>query len=491
MSKPVFYFPFFISLISLVFVQCSSKTIPRRNVTHTQNYSDSGWPQYIDLNIGETESFSWKINNSERSYKITLINIEYIWETNLWVPERFANKSLKEAKVTLKVNGKRVVIPQRAYQMPIGFNGLRIYIENTRVWAKKADFAAIENFTKDVRIAVCNQDESWGSKDMRFPIAEYRWRSSPYNNSWSSLVPYNKLYYHRGEDYGVIPDKLDIRAPLKGKVIATPLPNGDRQSNAVIVKSSEDFSYRISHLNIEFVKPEVVLGAGINRAQILGKTGSTYNGARNQIYDPHMHINFMYKGQAVSPFPYMIEAYLRDYPDTVLAIAGGYANTLPKQEVTLDATRSIVRKGYTISSFTWILHDGRIINKPKIRTQYTKPGLYTEELIVKTKDGAEDRDYVQVRVYDKKNPMKITYGWAYHFPVRDIKAGTKVLIFNKLYNTKGPVTIDFGDRSGVEKIEEQIDHIYKYPGIYTVTLTTLGLQNDQVTIKMKVVVEGA
>jgi hypothetical protein len=35
-------------------------------------------------------------------------------------------------------------------------------------------------------------------------------------------VPYNKLYYHRGEDYGAIPDRLDVVAPFEGTVIATP-----------------------------------------------------------------------------------------------------------------------------------------------------------------------------------------------------------------------------------------------------------------------------
>ncbi len=95
---------------------------------------------------------------------------------------------------------KKNDIAATPFQMPASAEGLRIYVENTRQWAQQAEFEAIENFTKDARFSVCAANESWGPTTLRFPIEHYRLRSAPYNNTWSSLVPYNQLYYHRGEE---------------------------------------------------------------------------------------------------------------------------------------------------------------------------------------------------------------------------------------------------------------------------------------------------
>src|SRR3546814_16843238 len=97
----------------------------------------------------------------------------------------------------------------------------------------------MEDVEKDVRLSICLEGESWGPESLKFPILDYRWRASAYNNTWSSLVPYNKLYYHRGEDYGAIPDKLDIIAPLDGEIMDTPLPDGDIASHALFLRSDK------------------------------------------------------------------------------------------------------------------------------------------------------------------------------------------------------------------------------------------------------------
>ena len=47
-----------------------------------------------------------------------------------------------------------------------------------------------------------------------------------YNNTWSGLVPFNLLYYHRGEDYGAIPDLLEVVSSIDGKIVSTPVPEG-------------------------------------------------------------------------------------------------------------------------------------------------------------------------------------------------------------------------------------------------------------------------
>src|SRR5690606_6456473 len=201
---------------------------------------------------------------------------------------------------------------QRPYEMPVVFKGLRLYVENTREWVKKAGkFQAIEYFPKEAKIAICQEGKPWGPEDMHFPLLKYRWRSSMYNNTWSSLVPGRSVYYHHGEDYGLMYDKFDIQAPLGGVVTTSPFPHGDGQSNGLIVAYDDDFSYRISHMNTATVRSTAAKGETVQRGQVLAQSGRTFQGAE-KMGNPHLHVNFVYKGEDVSTYPYLVEAYLRD-----------------------------------------------------------------------------------------------------------------------------------------------------------------------------------
>src|SRR5690606_27752600 len=120
-------------------------------------------------------------------------------------------------------------------------------------WNDEADYGGLNDVQKAVRLSVCGENETWGQSSFVFPIKDYRWRSSVYNNTWSALVPYNKHYYHRGEDYGAIPDKLDVIAPFSGRIATTPLPDGDEASNAIFIQNSQGIICRISHMNIETI----------------------------------------------------------------------------------------------------------------------------------------------------------------------------------------------------------------------------------------------
>lgn len=62
----------------------------------------------------------------------------------------------------------------------------------------------------------------------------------------------------------------------------------------------------------------------------------------------------------------------------------------------------MARPGDEIASYQWRLHDGTSVQKPVTELKYAAPGLYSEELIVRTKNGYETRDQAQVRVYDER-----------------------------------------------------------------------------------------
>lgn len=454
-------------------------------------YVNAAWPVYLDLNIGETRRFSIPDDASKKKHQIVVQKVEHLLEDNLWykLPEMAGKTTIIGVRLTILLNGQEIQLLQRPYQLPVVHQGLQLYVENTKTWAEQANFQQIKNMKRQVRLAVALEGVVWGPEDLKFPIANYRWRSGVYNNTWGSVVPYNSLYYHRGEDFGVLPNRLDVRAVLAGNVVASPLPNGDGLSNAILLNHGKDFTSRYAHVNTVHVQPDILPGKPVANGQVMAKTGNTYRKPNAQFKDPHLHINFEYQGNSVSTFPYLVAAYLRDYPDTVLAVAGGYAHLKTGQRLDIDATRSIVRQGHEIATYTWKLSNGKLVNTPTASITYDQPGLYTEELIVKTKSGAEDRDYLQVRVFDSEDNKEIAYGWAYHTPVRGLKAGKPVLIWNRLVQTKGDVTINYGDGTPEEKIVREIRHVYQNPGIYTITLKGNGVLGEPAVIKMKIVVE--
>jgi hypothetical protein len=244
-------------------------------------------------------------------------------------------------------------------------------------------------------------------------------------------------------------------------------------------------------MNRETIDPRLTVGAEVKGGDVIGKTGMTWDGGKNQKADHHLHAGLQFEETEISTYPFLVEAYLRDYDDGVLAVAGGYAYGLPGDTVHLDASRSVARKGRTITSYRWRLHDGREVDGFEADVTYDKPGLYSETLIVRTDKGAEDHDYLQVRIYDPEHGREITRGWIYHTPVRGIAPGTVVTFENRVQNAGNGALFDFGDGTEPEPVGEYLDveHVYEKPGIYDVSLTAENVHGEPATVRMRVVVE--
>ena len=443
-----------------------------------------GWPTAFELNKGD----SFRVGDRT----VTLLSFEEHWQPDHWVQGNRDRQTLESASVTVDVSGEEATLLLRPYEMPATVRGLRLYVETTKNWATKCDYAPLEGVERDVRLSAGGEGEPWGPADVVFPVRDYRWRSSSYQNTWSSLVPYNRLYYHRGEDLGAIPDRLDVAAVFDGTVVTSPLPRGDGKSNGLTIRHASGLELRYAHMNTEMIHPEMTVGAVVKAGQVLAKTGMTWNGRRAQTHDPHLHAGFAFEGTQLSTYPFFVEAYFRTYrDDALLPVAGGYYFTVPGREVKLDGSRSVARPGRKIVSHRWQLHDGTTANSPQATVRYERPGLYSEELTVTADDGSEDRDFAQVRVYDPDpaHARKIAYGWVHYSPARGIKPGAEVLFWNRLINTAGPVTIDFGDGSAPQPVRAEATHAYDKPGAYAVTFSGKGPRNEPVTVKVRVVVE--
>ena len=476
--------------------------------------NEPGWPVVFELDVGQAvvvaparpaagPAAEPGAERARVGRTVKLLSVEHEWEPDFYIAGNPDRKTISSASVVVEVDGRRAKLLCRPYQSPTPVNGLLLYVEVTRLWAEKAHLGRVAGVTGDVRFSCVAEGDPWGPP-MAFPIGDYRWRSSSYNNTWRSLVPYNRLYYHAGEDWGVIPDRLTVAAPFAGTVVTTPLPKGDGQSNGLSIEhDGGGLVARLAHMNIETIDPRLLAGTRVTAGQALGQTGMTWGGRKAQTHDPHLHVGFTVPlpGRAdrtpVSTFPFLTDAYFRTYKDdTLLPIAGGYAFTVPGRDVALDGSRSLARPGRRVVAHRWKLSDGREVDGAAATVRYDEPGVYCEELIVRGDDGSEDRDFAQVRVWGPRargaaDPpaVPLAYGWLHSIPVRGVRPGTEVTFWNRLRGTRGDVTLDFGDGTPPVVAGAEHKHAYRAPGVYTVTLSGCGPASEPVTVKARVVVE--
>ncbi|MGC9350261.1 MAG: hypothetical protein ACP5JG_19120, partial [Anaerolineae bacterium] len=192
-----------------------------------------GWPLLVELDQGETVRFDLL----GETHTVKLHDVIHRWQPDYWVEENPSHRTLQEAEIYLDLDGLRVHLTHRPYQMPIRMGSLHLYVETTHRWATECTYASLP-VEKAVRLSIQDADAPWSPVPLRFPIRGYRWLANSYNNSWSALVPYNKLYYHRGEDFGAIPDELPVVAILGGTVTASTVPNAEG-SNGISIRSPE------------------------------------------------------------------------------------------------------------------------------------------------------------------------------------------------------------------------------------------------------------
>jgi hypothetical protein len=449
-----------------------------------------GYPLVFELNKGDSIRIDRTYKNKHITKTIQLNDFRLFKEYNSWFADSLGKSDYYKADVDVNVSGTVFTLKMQPYQMPVVVNGLRIYVEAVREIDEISNLDPVDKMEKDVRFSVAIEGEPWGvPADLEFPVAEYRWRSAPYNNTWGALVPFNLLYYHRGEDYGAIPDKLDVTAWVDGEIILSPLSGSKNGSNSIMIRDKNGMIFDYSHCNLEFIDPGIIKGRAVLKGQYIAKTGMTWDGRKSQHSDPHLHTGLGYKGYQLSLFPYSIEAYLRKYDDKVLAVAGGYRFAKAGETIELDGSRTVCRDGEKIVSYQWTLHDGQTVNQPVVKLTYTLPGYYSEELTVKTASGAIDKDFLQVRINDQNSTGNIAYGWSYYSPVRNIKPGQDILFWNRLINTATDVKINYGDGTDAQIIRDEIKHSYNKSGNYTVELSSFDSNNETVSVKMEVVIE--
>lgn len=452
-----------------------------------------GYPLVFELNIGDSISIDRSHAGNRITRTLRLNEVRLFTENNSWFPDSLGKRNYYKAEVDISVSGKAFTVLHRPYQMPIAANGYRIYVEGIKEIDRIPNLDPLEKMEKEVRFSVALENEPWGiPSDLEFPLNGYRWRSGSYNNTWSSLVPFNLLYYHKGEDFGAIPGRIEVCAWSDAIIVTSPLSdNNAGGSNGIRIRTANGIDFGYYHCDTDNIDSAVVKGRSVVKGQRVAKTGMTWDGRKSQHYDPHLHSGIYYNDFQISLFPYLIEAYFRKYDDRLLAVAGGYRFADADESIRLDATRSVSRDGEKIRSYRWKLHDGTVVDQPVVEVTYDSPGFYAEELIVESESGAVDKDFLQVRVNGPESGRNIGYGWAYYYPVRNILPGREILFWNRLMHLKegAEVMIEFGDGTAARKMGEETVHSYSRSGNYTVELSSTGTDGAPVIVKLEVVVE--
>ena len=423
----------------------------------------SRWPTTVDVDPGETVTAVR--DGVEHTFRILSDGNgqpAIAYET-MPFPTTSVDKRVNYAeRVRLAVDEQEVELVARPFQYPVIEVGLRLYLDGTKEWIGTDDVYPVR-IPKRIRLRFTAAGESWGPAALRFPVGEYRWHATTYNNTWLGIVPQDvsTTYYHKGEDFGAVPDLLPVLAPESG-VVST-------EGTGVQTTSADGTLFWAAHMNAANIA--VTAGQTVAAGQVLGLTGNRGNSNA----DPHVHYDISWGAEEPGSFPFAADAYLRDYPDAGIPVAGGYQFMYAGETLTLDGGRSLARPGRTITGYRWILHDGTEVDAPTAELTAPTAGSYAEELRVYFDDGREERGFTQVRVFKPNQTGQLPIvGFLYQYPVRGVRPGDEVSIrhhpFASECNTR---TIDFGDGSAVQTVggaQPTINHTYAAPGLYTVTV---------------------
>jgi murein DD-endopeptidase MepM/ murein hydrolase activator NlpD len=439
-------------------------------------------PIIVELSRGETQQVRL---SGGKTHSIKLISLKERTEPYYESANKRTIEAIVEADVTLRIDGKNGSVVGGPFRLPTVVNGLAVLVTVTKNWTGGI---APDELNKDVRLEIQDANVPWYDvQRFVFPIRNYRWRALNYQHTFLGVaVNQARIYYHRGEDFGMLPDREAAIATVSGKVGKVPGPRGDGASNSFFLHSA-GLIFRYAHMNTPNILPEMKPGVHVTQGQKLGLTGNTWQG--RPVRDPHLHVEIHdeQSNKLRNTFPWIVAAYRNSYPGELLPVAGGWRHLWAGDTIVLDGSRSLAGTGQKIVSWKWKFTDGTSATGAHVSRRYTTPGAYSEQLIVRDDRGREDSDFVEVYVLDREHPAMPPFTMIHYYPVRGIHAGDEVEFVIRP-NKGGPATIDYGDNAKVAW-SETTHHRYAHSGTYIVTVSKSEGPSGPGIFKARVVVE--
>lgn len=455
-------------------------------------------PVIVDLGIDESYTYT-RADGVEKTIKLLGLHEERD-------PFR---QAVRGGYIEIAVDGQKKRIPVSPYALPQVVNGVKLDAPVSRGYVEKSSKSNIWQFdtAKAARLRFWDPNAPLLEPGtFAYPV-EQRWFASDtqmanepcYVNACDN-TSYESIYYHYALDFGGYDLLTRVRAATDGEVISVGeevKANVSAEAKHVIrprydvvyIRDERGWYYRYSHLSriLPHVKPgeRVRMGEWIG---LLGKEGASGGWS-------HLHFGVHDKnGASIEAFAFAREAYLREHPNTLLAMARPHHLAAVGEPVKLSALNS-GGSGAEKLTYKWTFQDGTTSNKPVVTKKYDRPGYYSEILHVKDDRGNEDVDFAVVQVLSKDDPMN-PLPPAVHvspYPTFDIKPGQEVYFKVRTFNAQGgKEQWDFGDGASGETCSRNdyatISHHYEKPGLYIVSVTRKSANGTVATGRCKVFV---
>jgi len=436
----------------------------------------------FDLDLGET--IDAKLSNG-KSIQIKVLKLQ---ETR----DRI-RQAVRSAKVTVAVDGRKVLLESGMYNLPLRTGDVQIDCPVTQGYNSNGTPASW-GLNKAVRLRVWPADSPLirpGS--FTYPVnqrwfATRTWFDNEPVDGGAKILP--KIYYHSGLDIGASEAQTKVIAATDALVVSVgnDILEGHRENtpvraryDVVYLLDGRGWYYRYSHLHE--IHDKLLPGRFIEQGTEIGLVGK--KGASGG----WSHLHFEIKSRQPSGkwgtqagYAFLWETYRKQYKPVLVASTRRKSFLLAGEDATLDASKSWSSTG-SIRSYEWTFSDGSQATGPVIRRNYSNPGFYSEILKVTDKAGNIDYDFAEVHVVNPKTPDRYAPGiHAVYWPTFGNRPGQPITFKVRSFRDVSAGEVwDFGDGSPPVRVESdgnanpqaedgyaETRHIYRQPGDYLV-----------------------
>lgn len=368
--------------------------------------------------------------------------------------------AVREALVTIELNGRSLILTSANYHLPVKFGGVQIDCPITKGHVTNSSEGNAWGLLKDARLRVWPADSPWVEPGtFAYPLKQGWFASHTQMANEPTYVdggeaPSNKrIYYHFGLDSGGAEGMVDVFAAVSGQVISagTNILAGYNSNPAeprydvVYLLDDRGWYYRYSHL--QSIDPAIRPGATVTLGQkvgVLGKEGGSGGWS-------HLHFDITSRQPSglwgiQEGYAFLWEAYQRQYSPKIIAVARPHRFVVTGDTVVLDGSKSWSSSG-KIARYDWTFTDGKTARGSTVKRSYAKSGEYSEILKVTDRAGNVSYDFAIVLVSDKAAPEQLppTIHPAFA-PTMNLHAGDPVTFKVRSFRTTfGNETWDFGD----------------------------------------------
>ncbi len=463
----------------------------------------------VDLNVGQQAEVEL-CNGKTASVK--LVNLEERRDT--------LRNAVREARVTVEVNGERVTLTAAYYRLPVAVGDVQIDCAVTRGCVQEGKNPW--ELDADARLRLWPAGSPWIRPETFTYPADQRWFASDTQMANDPVyvdggeIPANKsIYYHWGLDIGGAEGLVDVCSATDGVVVSAGKEVTDSEEDrsrisprydVIYIRDGRGWYYRYSHLfSIEpWVKPGTLVRQG-RKIGVLGKEGGSGGWS---------HLHFDIKAPQPSGrygilegYAFFWQAYHTRHKTILQAVARPHCLTWTGEPVTLDGSRSWHVKGPGhIRSYQWTFSDGTGAAGPEVQRTYDRSGCFSEILKVTDDEGRIDYDFAVVQVVDRQNPEQTPPSiHAVYWPTLDLKAGDEVTFKVRSFRIgpkEGHEVWDFGDGSPTVQVQSDgnavklakdgyavTTHVYRRPGHYLVSVARANDRGQTATARLHVRVD--